>query len=154
MLICFCPYLILPSFEKFRLERNSKSILFDVGANSFFASSKALIDSYSPYLTFDNVYLIEPDEAYKSVERSMKLPSTYQKKSNITFIKKMVRTGIRIINDRFVDVLTLLKGEVTVNDFVVLKYDVDEGASSGDTMEWGFLADLLVDSDAPTIFLF
>jgi len=40
------------------------------------------------------------------------------------------------------DILVFLKQNFSPEDYVVLKFDVDEG-TSGLTMEWGFLSDLV-----------
>jgi len=85
--------------------------------------------------------MVEPDA------QGMDVPESYRQRTNITFIKGLARTGTRTIADRFIDVLTLLKQTATKEDFVVFKYDVDD-AFTADTMEWGFLADLLGDSIA------
>ena len=55
------------------------------------------------------------------------------------FHKQYIKVGTRNPEN---DVISFLKTNVHSDDFVVLKFDVDEGTNSP-TMEWGFLADLI-----------
>ena len=87
---------------------------------------------YLPFLKFDELHLFEPHPEL------MAAPSYYSTMYNITFSQKLTTVGMRDETD----VISFLRKHVTVDDFVVLKYDVDE-VVEGLTMEWVFLADLM-----------
>lgn len=134
-LTSFNPYITLMSFESVKSRVYREKILIDIGANGFSASPKQLVDNYAAEgLLFDKVLMFEPD-----IDNMQHGIDFYQKEMNITFHKQFIKIGTRNPNN---DVISFLKKNVHINDFVVLKFDVDEG-SNGPTMEWGFLADLL-----------
>ena len=104
-------------------------------ANGFSASPKQLIDNYAAQgITFDKVIMFEPD-----IDNMQQGIDFYEKEMNIVFHKQYIKVGTRNPEN---DVISFLKTNVHSDDFVVLKFDVDEG-SRGPTMEWGFLADLI-----------
>ena len=108
-------------------------------ANGFSASPKQLIDNYAAQgITFDKVIMFEPD-----IDNMQQGIDFYEKEMNIVFHKQYIKVGTRNPEN---DVISFLKTNVHSDDFVVLKFDVDEGAG-GPTMEWAFLSDLL-DSNA------
>ena len=125
-------YQVLPAISSVSKRKYRKKILLDVGTNGFFASAKALIDMYVPFQKFDEIHLFEPDL------NGMKIPKYYEASYNITFHQIYVKTGTRDSSD----IVKLLEEIATPEDFVALKYDVDHGRR-GNTMEWGFLADLM-----------
>ena len=131
-LIDMAAYRVLPTFQEFYTRSYRKKILIDVGANGFYGSPKAIIDMYAPFSPFDEVHLFEPD-----IE-GMEIPEYYMKKYNIKFHRMMVTVGTRDSSD----ILSFLRANVSPDDFLVLKYDVDDGLR-GLTMEWGFLSDLV-----------
>ena len=138
--ISFVPYRPLPSVPGYAPDRAAmvaaghRVMLIDVGSNGFYASPKRLIDLYEHHLPFHDVILIEPDS------EGMQVPAHYSTKYNITVEQKHVRVGTRRVKD---DLLTWLNTFVTVDDYVVLKFDVDDHISVGSTIEWGFLSDLV-----------
>ena len=140
-LIDFGPYRPLVAEYEVRKKiklNNKKRILIDIGANGFYASPKYLIDSYSPYLPFTNVIMVEPEPHF-----SASVPKIYSDRYNITFLQiyAEVNTG----SDT--DIVKLLSSLVDENDFVVLKFDVDPNKfAQGPTMEWGFLFSLMKNS--------
>ena len=87
-----------------------------MGSNGFYASPKFLIDSYSIYLPFTDIIMIEPEPHFSAT-----IPSIYLQRYNITFlpIYAEVATGSKT------DIIKLLPTLVTPHDFVVLKFDVD-----------------------------
>jgi hypothetical protein len=120
-LIDFTPYRPLVSFPEVRNALAGPSaprrrVLVDIGANGFFASPKALIDSSAPYLPFTDVVMVEPEPHF-----SASIPSAYSQRYNISFlpIYAEVNTGSQT------DMLKLLPTLVSKDDFVVLKFDVD-----------------------------
>ena len=133
----FLPYAVVPSFERVPLPHGARVVLLDVGTNGFLASAKHLIDLYEPHLPFTDAILFEPHP------EGMEPPAAYAQRLNISVRQHAVDVGTRRPPH---DLLEFIPRTVTRVDFVVLKFDVDEG-TSGDTMEWGFLADL-VHSDA------
>jgi hypothetical protein len=139
-LISFIPYRPLPSVPAFATHAaalragGARRVLIDVGANGFFASPKRLIDLYEHSLPFTDVVLIEPDDL------GMTVPAEYSRKMSIRFEKRYVNVGTRDVSD---DLLSWLPSQVKPEDYVVLKFDVDEG-TDGSTIEWGFLSDLCV----------
>lgn len=137
--ISFNPYRPLASFKSVRTRNYRRRILVDVGANGFAASPKQLMDNYAALgMPFDEVHMFEPD-----IKAMIKIPDLYRKNANITFHKQYVEVGTRDVKT---DILSWIKENVDKDDFLVLKFDVDEG-SEGPTMEWGFLGDLIY-SDA------
>jgi hypothetical protein len=136
VLISFTPYRVLPSLPAFQSRRFARRILFDIGTNGFRRSAKVLIDMYAVYAKFDTVYLVEPDVGGMS-----DVPPAYRSAYKIEFINQYIEVGSHDAND----VMTIIRQRVAVEDFVVVKFDVDEG-SAGPTMEWGFLRSL-VDAD-------
>ena len=134
-LISFNPYRNLMSFETVKSRSFRKKILIDVGANGFASSPKQLIDNYEANgMTFDEVIMFEPhiDGMQEGIE-------SYRKDMNVTFHQKFVKIGARTFES---DILTLIQDYVHADDFLVLKFDVDED-TKGPTMEWGFLSDLV-----------
>ena len=69
-MIDFTSYLPLPSVAGFssRVMVQGRKVLIVVGANGFYRAPKFLIDMYSPYWTFDQVYLFDPDSGRKYFE--------------------------------------------------------------------------------------
>ena len=133
-LIDFTSYLPLPSVPGFNTTVQGRKVLLVVGANGFFRAPKMLIDMYSPYWDFDEVYLFEPDAEH------MEVPSDYRKKMKITFVQTYVNVGGRNKND----MITFMHSNLNESDYVVLMFDVDDTSTNrGPTMEWGFLADLV-----------
>ena len=143
----FTPYRVLPSLPEFRAAwhahqqgqpggfstRPGRTVLVDIGVNGFFASAKHLIDLYAPHLPFDVAYLIEPDA------KGMDIPDSYRRHVNLTWLTHYVEVG----TGRWpYDILKWLPTAVSTEDYVVLKFDVDE-STSGQTIEWGFLAELI-----------
>jgi hypothetical protein len=130
--IDFTSYLPLPSVPGFNTTIRGRKVLCIVGANGFYRAPKFLIDMYSPYWDFDDIYLFEPD-----ADR-MKIPTEYEGKYNIRFFQTFVNVGGRDKND----IINILQRMFQESDYVVVMFDVDE-STHGPTMEWGFLADLL-----------
>jgi hypothetical protein len=130
------PYRVLPSFLTVRQRTYRKAILFDVGANGFLGSPKSLIDMYAPFLKFDEAHLFEPDS------KGMHIPKYYATHYDIRFHQISVKVGTRDESD----ILTWIRKLTTEDDFVVLKFDVDE-IGEDITMEWGFLADLIASQE-------
>uniref|UniRef100_A0A7S3U8I6 Uncharacterized protein n=1 Tax=Picocystis salinarum TaxID=88271 RepID=A0A7S3U8I6_9CHLO len=137
-LISFFPYRHLFTFDSVREKaRHQRRVLLDVGANGFTASPKQLFDMYGAYLPFHDVIMIDPHQ--EDMER---IPSFYLSKANFTFLKGYVAVGSRSLDPSKLDVITWMREHILRDDFFVLKFDVDEG-TSGPTMEWGFLDDLI-----------
>ena len=127
------PYIPLPSLLMHPKEdphgSPRRGILIDIGPNNFYGSAKHLLDSYSPYMHFDEVHLIDI--------KNIKIPAYYKERYNINVCKDGVRVASR---DTF-DVLEKLKKlSISSEDYVVLKFDVDT-MTEGQTMEWGFLVE-------------
>jgi hypothetical protein len=134
--IAFKGYKVLPSLKFWT--RPAKAILVDVGINAFMASPKALLDMYESWLHFDEVILIEP-----KANKLREVPPDYINRYPGIQIKQVyteVGTG-----NRQLEVIHVLKSIAEVQDFVVLKYDVDveDHCCAGSTLEWGFLHGLL-----------
>lgn len=141
-LISFNPYRSLMTFKSVQSRVYRKRILIDVGANGFTASPKQLMDNYAAFeKPFDEVHMFEPD-----IDGMQYIPKMYQDTSTIEFHHQFVKVATRKIED---DVLMWIKQNVHKDDFLVLKFDVDEG-THGPTMEWGFLGDLIY-SDVLTL---
>lgn len=125
------------------------------------AGAKHLIDLYAATLPFTHVLLLEPDAV------AMDIPRAYRNTTDIRVSRRFVEVGTRRLADADanadmwrgpatdyssrkrppplsppVDLVAWLPYLVTRDDFVVLKFDVDEG-KHGQTVEWGFLADLV-----------
>lgn len=145
-LISFVPYLPLPAIQAFHRSdsatygvsatqpahhKRGRTVLVDVGANDFYASPKRLIDMYAPHLPFTDVLLIEP-------AGRLEVPPRYMQMMRIHVEKKFIDVGTRNFND----LIVWLQENVTKEDYVVLKFDVDQNTNSGTTIEWGFLSDL------------
>ena len=117
------------------LKKPRRNVLIDIGPNDFYGSPKHLLDSYAPYLHFDEVYLIDV--------KNVSIPTYYDDLYNISVDTGGVRVGSRDARD----VSTKLKNlQIKREDFVVLKLDVDNG-TDGPTMEWGFLSDLVASTE-------
>jgi len=129
--IDFVSYLPLPSVPGFNASVEGRKALLVVGANGFFRATKFLIDMYSPYWQFDDVFLFEPDDD------GMKIPAQFRDTSKFHFVKGFINVGGRNKDDAII----FIQNNFQEKDFVVVMFDVDEG-TSGATMEWGFLADL------------
>jgi len=121
----------LPSVPGFNASVEGRKALLVVGANGFFRATKFLIDMYSPYWQFDDVFLFEPDDD------GMKIPAQFRDTSKFHFVKGFINVGGRNKDDAII----FIQNNFQEKDFVVVMFDVDEG-TSGATMEWGFLADL------------
>ena len=143
LLTSFVPYRVLPSVVGFDTSRGAprphqaankrgRRVLVDVGTNGFYASAKYLLDLYQPTQPFTEAVLFEPDT------KAMGVPEEYMLQYNITRLHSFVDVGSRRPSS---DLLVWLQRHVRREDYVVLKFDVDE-AVSGPTIEWGFLADL------------
>eukprot|EP01036_Dinobryon_divergens_P015505 gene15505-21004_t len=145
-LIDFGPYRPLVSFEEVRnivRTQRKRRVLIDVGANGFFASPKYLLDSYSPYLPFTHMYMIEPEPHFSAT-----VPEIYLQSYNITFLQIYAEVG----TGSDTDVVKMLPTIVTKDDYVVLKFDVDPNKhAQGPTMEWGFLFSLMLDPLAASL---
>jgi hypothetical protein len=134
--ISFNPYRSLASFESVTQRKYRKKILVDIGANGFAASPKQLVDNYAALgLQFDELVMFEPD-----IDGMQKIPDIYRKKMNITFQQSYVEIGTRKVES---DILSWLEANVQEEDFVALKFDIDDHNIVGPTMEWAFLSDLL-----------
>ena len=143
LLTSFVPYRVLPSVAGFGTSRGAshlhqgangrgRRILVDVGTNGFHSSAKYLLDLYQPTQPFTEAVLFEPDPA------AMGVPKEYTLQYNITRLRSFIGVGSRRPTS---DVLVWLQHHARREDYVVLKFDVDE-PTSGPTIEWGFLADL------------
>lgn len=86
-------------------------------------------------MKFDEVIMFEPDSV--GMQEGVEF---YKNDTDIKFVKENVRVGTR---DPKSDILSFMKRHFQNDDFVVLKFDVDNHNSLGPTMEWGFLADLV-----------
>lgn len=127
--ISFHPYRVLPQIKATPARRH---ILIDVGGNEWLGSPKALLDQYIVAgAPFDEAHIFEPND--------LDAPQMYNNTTAIHVHKIAVDVGSR--NDN--DILQWLQDNVGEEDFVALKFDVDNDFSVGPTMEWGFLADLL-----------
>lgn len=126
----FAPYVRLVTFPSVRQAiEASRRVLIDVGSNGFAASTKQLLDGYAAYLPFTHSY------SFDDHDDTSQIPAEYN------------QTRV-IFEQRFVtNLLSWVTSNVLPSDFVVLKYDVDDG-THGLTMEWGFLDGLL---RSPTI---
>jgi len=137
-LIDFGPYRPLVAFLDVRKELlakpTTKRTLVDIGANGFFASPKYLIDSYSVYLPFTHVVMVEPEPHFSAT-----IPQVYSDRYNISVLPIYVEVGTKSETD----MLVLLPKLVSADDYVVLKFDVDPNRFAyGPTMEWGFLFEI------------
>eukprot|EP00960_Hanusia_phi_P028673 747549-Hanusia_phi.AAC.2 len=134
----FFPYRILPSFARVQQRGYRKKVLIDCGAGGFRRGGKYLVDLYAPWLSFDDLILVEPFDDIQVMER-------YRSRHNITVLREQVRVVGGGGGGGGVDILSLLEANVKEEDFVVLKFDCDDnGESAGTgTIEWGFLAALL-----------
>ena len=136
---------MLPSLADFTPPRSGRAILVDIGANLWHASPKVLLDMYAPFLPFTDAYLVEPSG-------SLVPPRTYdaggrggvgaRRRGNGTtrvhHVRDVIEVGTRHATRDLVSWLPRIVGE---EDFVALKFDVDD-TQEGATVEWGFLADL------------
>jgi hypothetical protein len=138
-LIDFTPYIVLPSLGTFSSLLSgptvAKAVLIDLGANGFYASPKALIDMYAPFVTFDKILIVEPD--------AMPIPPNYAKLEPI----EMTQTRLVLDQDRLAAngtgmLMSQLFSRCKGANFVVIKLDVDDG-TRGPTMEWGTLIQIL-----------
>lgn len=134
LLVSLLPYKILPSFGSVRSRKYGRKILVDVGASYFHASSKYLLDMYSPFMKFDELHMFEG----RVPEGGMGIPLYYEKEYDISMNEGYVNVGSRDSGD----IVSWLVNNTEMNDFVALKFDVDHG-NDGLTMEWGFLSDLV-----------
>jgi hypothetical protein len=134
--VSFNPYRPLVSFETIQNKYYKRRILLDIGANGFSASPKQLMDNYAALgMPFDEVVMFEPD-----LDGMKHIPEVYRKgTTKLQFIQQYVEVGTRSHDN---DVLSWIEGNVDKDDFLVLKFDVDE-KNYGPTIEWGFLGDLL-----------
>jgi hypothetical protein len=137
-LIEFSPYIVLPYFfqksDGHMIEVMRKAVLWDIGSNGFYASTKTLIDMYSPYLNFSTIYIAEPDP--------VDIPKAYSEKYNIKLLQKRFHQRGNSSGDVMdLDVSTLVD-TTAGSEFVVIKLDIDDG-SNGATVEWGLLVDIL-----------
>lgn len=125
----------LLSLDQLSLHR--RRVLIDAGAGGpFHTGTKALIDMYEARASFDEVILIEMDTDRLAVS------DAYQQRYNISVWTAPLRVGRR---DKRSDLLLMLEEVLALSeqDFVVLKFDCDVG-SGGASMEWGFMADLVL----------
>ena len=133
----FAPYRLLPSLWAPGRPRPRRVVLVDVGPNDFYASSKWLIDMYSQVLPLTDLYLFEPSA--RRGRPKFKVPPHLVQGIRVTVSHAFVEVGTRRAGH---DLLSWLPGVVSVEDYVVLKFDADK-SNRGSTLEWGFLADLL-----------
>lgn len=106
-----------------------------MGANGFAASPKQLVDNYHALgMEFDQLVMFEPDD-----EGMHKIPDVYRQNIDIKWEKQYIELLSR--NSKS-DITSWLEANVHKEDFVVLKFDVDEG-NRGPTLEWSFLGDFL-----------
>lgn len=131
IVIDFTSYLPLPSILQFDHAQLGRKVLIVVGANGFARATKFLMDMYSPYWTFDFVYMFEPHHD------RMSIPKAYKKDTNISFMQMYVNVGGRDDSD----IIKFIQSNFIIEDYVVVMFDVDE-STYGPTIEWGFLADL------------
>ena len=139
VLIAFTPYVVLPSLLGFVMPIGKK-VLIDVGSNGWYRSARSLVDLYSSFLSFDLIFLIEPRQ--EGMWLDMSVP-------NVFWIEGFARIGARYFDQPdqeqgavvSIDVIEFLK-QFSVDDFVVLKFDVDD-KHIGLTLEWPFLFDLI-----------
>ncbi len=133
-LIDFTPYVPLPATPGVKIAdlkaKKGKSILIVAGANRFCRAPKYLMEMYSPYFSFDKIFLFDGHGIGG-------LPK------NATEANISVQTRLLTIATRDEsDLIALLPSMVREEDFVVLMWDTDlEGVA--ETLEWGFMADLL-----------
>lgn len=146
-----------------------RAVLVDVGPNGFFASAKHLLDMYAPFQPFDDVYLLDPD--VRGLEAPPEYLRVYNITSIPSFVtagvardgsvwpvarpkgRAQVHRGARASHggadtsskqrDRplSIDLLEWLPTIAHEDDFVALKFDVDE-QPRGSTIEWGVLSAL------------
>lgn len=133
------PFLLSP--EQMRVHR--RRVLIDAGAGGpFWWGTGALVDMYEDVegARFEEVMLIEPDPGRVAV------PPDIEALYNVTVWNRAVRVGTREAES---DLLVMMRDTLQLEreDFVVLKFDCDVGAAEN-SMEWGFLADLLVEEEA------
>lgn len=133
----FNAYRPLASFESVKQRNYRKKILVDVGANGFAASPKQLSDNYAALgMQFDELVIFEPDDIGMH-----KIPDIYSQNMKIIWNKQYVDLVTR---NKETDIISWLEANVHKDDFVVLKFDVDEDMYlKGPTMEWAFLGDLI-----------
>jgi hypothetical protein len=111
-----------------------KAVLWDLGSNGFYASTKTLIDMYSPYLNFSAIYVVEPD--------TFAIPRAYSDRYNINFLQKRFHMR-RNFSSEVLDLdASSIVASTAGSDFVVIKLDIDDGPN-GATVEWGLLIDIL-----------
>jgi len=133
-LIDFTPYVPLPAtgvvIDTHLKAKKGKTILIVAGANKFCRAPKYLMEMYSPYFSFDKIFLFDGHEIDGLPE-------------NVTEAKISVQTRWMSIATRDEsDLIALLPSMVREEDFVVLMWDTDLAAAE-ETLEWGFMADLL-----------
>ena len=134
-LISFNAYRPLVSFESVKQRIYRKKILIDAGANAFATSPKQLVDNYAALgMQFDELVMFDPN-----VKGEQKIPYIYKNKMKIIFHKKYVELGTRNVET---DLISWIAKNVQKDDFLVLKLDMDE-KTSGPTIEWAFLGDLI-----------
>lgn len=129
-LIDFTAYLPLPGMKGFDpLPPTRRKVLIVAGANEFCRAPKYLLDMYSPYFEFDDVYIFDAHE--------VSIPAAFN-----TSRMHVETTYLQIGTNNEKDLVSLLPSLVLEQDYVVLMWDTDF-SSSGVTLEWGFLASLL-----------
>ena len=115
-----------------------RRILIDVGAAHFVRGAKVLLDLYEQAAPFTHALLIDP------VLEQDEVPELYRRKYNMTLMKRYISVGSRKEESDVLSILASPALALSEDDFVVLKFDVDEGgAEETSSIEWGFLADLL-----------
>lgn len=124
-------YKLLPSFISWRRTNYRRAVYIDVGANKWSTSPKSIIDAYSPWVSFDEVILLEALHV-------VTVPANYANISSFNVRREFVEVG----TGTAYDILERLGDWVTEEDFVVFKFDADEGNDSA-TIEWGFVFGLL-----------
>lgn len=144
--ISMAPYVPATWLDRTR-DSGGRRVLIDFGANEFQGSPKWLIDSYEPFAPFDDVVLIEPRQGRVAI------PEYYTKNYKLIFKNGGVRihglsedkTLPPLARQSFdlYDPLQLIREYCRVEDYCVVKFDVDRHGESRETIEWGFMAKLL-----------
>lgn len=126
-LVNFVPYRIVPTLPQFNSNSFARKVLVDVGTNVYLGSGATLIRMYEPFIRFDEVHFFEP--------KKLNISEHHRRKYNITDYNVVTEV---CSGHRLRDIALWLKENFDEEDFVVLKYDLDNGVV-GPTIEWSFI---------------
>lgn len=123
----FLPYRIVPTLPQFDASKFVRKILVDVGTNAYLGSGATMIRMYEPFIHFDEVHFFEP--------KKLNISERQRRKYNISEYNIITEV---CSGHNLRDIAFWLRENFSEDDFIVLKYDLDNGVI-GPTIEWPFL---------------